>query len=71
MMITTTDTTNDNGLTADEEAQLARECLRLGSWPREVVIERTGTRYQIDNRQQGQRLLRLLGIGEDGDGTKV
>lgn len=62
MIVITTDTTNTNGLTADEEAQLACECLRLGSWPREVVIARTGTRYVIDNRQQGQRLLRLLGV---------
>lgn len=69
-MIPNSDNDKDFGLLPDEEALLARECLRLGPFPREVVIDRTGTRYQIENKQQAKKLLRLLGIGEDGDGTK-
>lgn len=53
----------DHGLLPDEEQQLARECLRQGSWPRTVTIERTGTVYEIPNRHKARQLLKLLGIG--------
>lgn len=52
----------DFGLLPDEEAHLARECLRQGGWPREVRIERTGTIYRIYNKRQAKRLLLTLGI---------
>lgn len=59
-----TDTTEkrDYGLLPDEERHLAAECARLGSWPRIVVIERTGTQYEIPNRRKARQLLMLLGI---------
>lgn len=52
----------DYGLLPDEERHLAAECVRLGSWPRTVTIERTGTVYEIPNRRKARQLLRLLDI---------
>lgn len=60
-MMMMTDTKPDHGLTADEERHLALHCLRDGPYPRTVVIERTGTQYQVPSRQVAKRLLRLLG----------
>lgn len=56
------DDQNDIGLTPDEQRQLVRELLCEGKYPRVIRIERTGTIYTVNNKREGKRLLKRLGI---------